>query len=123
MFQDKSSEKPNFWPLSQKEKKTTIVLGVIILVAAMTAVLLTKPQTLEILQPKKSTPSSVGWEDAKKLILDGQVNSVSQGRNLSVTLKLADGGTKTTQEPKIDAVFEVVDECGNPCSGIIKSSE
>jgi hypothetical protein len=42
---------------------------------------------------------------------------------LEVTLELKDGRQLVTTEPEIDAVFDVVDACGEPCADIIMVTE
>lgn len=75
-------------------------------------------------EPTPSPSSdSVSWEEAKRLILNGQVSAVYQSHSLLVTLVLKDGSRKTTTAPKIDIVFDVVRQCGQLCSGIITATE
>lgn len=73
--------------------------------------------------PPAGTSSSVSWEEAKRLILSGQVKEIYQAHSLLVILVLKDGSRKTTTEPKIDIVFDVVRQCGQLCSDIISATE
>lgn len=73
-------------------------------------------------QVKLQVPS-ISWEEAKQLILAGKVEQIHQFHNLTVNLLLKDGTTRTTFEPKIDAVSEVIDQCGKPCFDIIRATE
>ncbi len=73
--------------------------------------------------PGEDLPSSITWEGARELILSGQVTQVSQLHDLTVTLTLADGRLFETIEPDIDDVFDVIDECGDPCSDVIVATE
>ncbi len=65
----------------------------------------------------------VNWEEAQNLILKGEVAQVTQLHNLTVFLTLKDGNMVQTVEPNIDDVFDVVDQCGDPCSDIIIATE
>lgn len=63
-----------------------------------------------------STP--VTWDEATNLILDGKVTQVTQYDNLIVILVLKDGETVSAREPVIDEVFNLIDQCGDPCEDI-----
>jgi hypothetical protein len=65
----------------------------------------------------------LSWDEAQKLILDGKVKQVSQAHSLFVLLTLADGRTLKTIEPRIDAVLEVVKQCGAKCAGLRIATE
>jgi hypothetical protein len=65
----------------------------------------------------------IDWEAAKQMILGGDVAQVMQAHSLEVYLVLKDGREFTTIEPGIDDVFEVVDQCGEVCKGIIQVTE
>jgi inhibitor of cysteine peptidase len=67
--------------------------------------------------------TDIEWEEARELILAGEVAQVTQLHSLEVTLELKDGRQLVTMEPEIDAVFDVVDECGEPCSDIVLATE
>jgi hypothetical protein len=67
--------------------------------------------------------SRIEWEEARELILSGQVEQVVQLHSLEVRLTLKDGRELVTTEPNIDDVFGVVDECGEPCDDIIIATE
>ncbi|MDF1513341.1 MAG: hypothetical protein P1S60_05985, partial [Anaerolineae bacterium] len=67
--------------------------------------------------------STVLWEDAVVLIMEGQVEQVVQLHNLDVTLTLRDGSTLKTVEPQIDEVFDVIKRCGDSCSDMILATE
>jgi inhibitor of cysteine peptidase len=68
-------------------------------------------------------PSRIEWQEAQEHILSGQVEQVVQLHSLEVRLYLEDGRTLVTTEPKIDDVFDVVDECGEPCADMILATE
>jgi hypothetical protein len=63
------------------------------------------------------------WEETKTLILSGQVIEVAQQHSLDVTMILKDGRIVTTVEPEIDAVFILLDECGEICKDVIRATE
>ncbi len=62
--------------------------------------------------------TSVVWDDATKLILDGKVDQVTQYDNLIVILVLKDGQTVSSREPVIDEVFNLIKQCGDSCKDI-----
>lgn len=65
----------------------------------------------------------VSWDEAKDLILSGDVEQVTQLHSLQVTLDLSDGRQLVTTEPEIDAVLDVVDACGAPCADMVLATE
>jgi hypothetical protein len=65
----------------------------------------------------------VSWEEAKQLILDGQVRVVAQSHSLEVSPTLKDGRQLITTEPEIDAVFRVIEQCGEKCADIQVATE
>jgi hypothetical protein len=65
----------------------------------------------------------ITWEEMKALIMDGQVLQVTQLHSLEVTLVLKDGRVVYSVEPEIDAVFVVLDECGEKCMDVIRVTE
>jgi hypothetical protein len=67
--------------------------------------------------------AKITWEEARELILDGQVSQVTQLHSLRVILVLKDGRTVETDEPLSDEVFAVIDECGEVCSDIVIATE
>jgi hypothetical protein len=72
-------------------------------------------------QPIETT--TVTWEEAEQLIRNGEVTQVFQAHSLQVTLTLADGRQVVTTEPSIDAVFRVIQDCGQPCADILQATE
>lgn len=67
--------------------------------------------------------TAITWEETKTLILDGQVVQVTQRHSLIVTLALKDGRIVTTVEPEIGAVIVLLDECGENCKDVIRTTE
>jgi hypothetical protein len=85
-------------------------------------------QTVEGLSGEPGYPAPeegemISWEEAQSLILEGQVTQVTQLHNLSVYLTLEDGSTVQTIEPNIDDVFDVIEQCGDPCANIAIATE
>lgn len=74
-------------------------------------------------EPGINQAAMVTWEEAQNLILEGGVSQVTQLHDLTVILDLKDGTTVKTTEPAIDEVFKVIDQCGDPCSDIIRATE
>lgn len=74
-------------------------------------------------EPQEPSPVDVSWEEARELILAGEVAQVTQLHSLEVTLELKDGRQVVTVEPRIDAVFDVVEECGEACEDIVMVTE
>jgi hypothetical protein len=65
-------------------------------------------------------PTVVTWEEAKRIIKDRNVRSVTQLHSLEVDIRLANGELFTTTEPEIDAVIRWIESCGKRDSiGII----
>jgi inhibitor of cysteine peptidase len=67
--------------------------------------------------------TEVSWDEAQELILGGEVEQVTQLHSREVTLDLRDGRRVVTTEPEIDAVFDVVDACGDPCANMVLATE
>jgi hypothetical protein len=68
-------------------------------------------------------PSAVDWETAVEILNTGEVEMVTQLHSLDVTLTMRDGSEIHTVEPTIDAIFQEVEACGQPCSQIILATE
>jgi hypothetical protein len=71
----------------------------------------------------ESSSTEIPWDEARELILAGEVEQVTQLHSLEVTLELEDGRRLVTTEPAIDDVFDVVDACGEPCADMILATE
>ena len=68
-------------------------------------------------------PNNVDWETAVTLLHGGEVTQITQLHNLTVTLTLESGQEIKTVEPEIDAIFEEISLCGEPCSDITMATE
>ncbi len=80
--------------------------------------------TLKVDNALPETPESdISWDEAREIILSGRVEQVFQLHSRQVTLYLEDGRRLVTVEPHIDAVFDVVEECGDPCADVILATE
>lgn len=73
--------------------------------------------------PPTPYPSDVDWDTAVEILYTGDVEMVMQAHSLDVMLIMKDGSEIHTIEPTIDAVFAEIDQCGQPCSGIIMATE
>jgi hypothetical protein len=73
--------------------------------------------------PGSTEVKTVSWEEAKSILLDGEVAEVFQLHSLEVKLTLKDGSKLSTTEPAIDDVFKVIDECGEKCVDIRVATE
>lgn len=64
--------------------------------------------------PKLSGANDISWEEAKRLVLLGVINTTMQAHNLTVHLVSDSGAVYRTKEPKIDEIWrisQVVDPC------------
>ncbi|MGD9094247.1 MAG: hypothetical protein PVF74_15470 [Anaerolineales bacterium] len=73
--------------------------------------------------PSEGVNVWTAWEDAVVVINSGEVIEVYQAETLHVTLVLGSGTIILAKEPEIDEVFRIIEECGEPCSGVIDKSE
>jgi hypothetical protein len=73
--------------------------------------------------PPEGSGDAIPWEEARALILAGEVEQVTQLHSLQVTLELRDGRRLVTVEPQIDDVFAVVEACGEPCADMVLATE
>ncbi len=67
--------------------------------------------------------AEISWDEAVRLLHDGQVTQVFQAHSLRVVLTLRNGAQVSTVEPSIDAIFFEVQQCGAPCAGIALATE
>jgi hypothetical protein len=67
--------------------------------------------------------ATIRWSDAVDLLHDGHVIGVTQLHSLTVYLSLTNGAEAQTVEPYIDAIFDEVQACGQPCAGIALATE
>ncbi len=68
-------------------------------------------------------PSEVDWETAVEILNTGEVEMVAQLHSLEVILTMKNGVEIHTVEPNIDAIFQEVAKCGQPCSQIMLATE
>src|SRR5947209_327120 len=59
---------------------------------------------------KPDAEGYIPWGDAKRLILSGEVTSVTQTQGLVVTLTLKDGATYKAKEERLDEVWSFIKE-------------
>lgn len=67
--------------------------------------------------------ATIPWDEARLMILAGEVAQVTQLHSLEVTLEMRDGRRLVTVEPQIDEVFAVVEACGEPCADMVLATE
>jgi predicted small lipoprotein YifL len=65
--------------------------------------------------PAPGAGEEISWDEAKTMILNGEINRVMQAHTMVVTLFTKDGRVLVTIEPNIDDVLTVVEECGDVC--------
>lgn len=75
------------------------------------------------LYPDLKDGDEVYWHQAVTMMQNGEVAKVMQAHSLQVTLTLKDGRALKTVEPEIDAVLQVIKECGDLCQGIQVATE
>ncbi|MBN2550108.1 MAG: hypothetical protein JXB15_13170 [Anaerolineales bacterium] len=75
------------------------------------------------LYPDLKDGDEVYWNQAVAMIQNGEVTKVMQAHSLQVTLTLKDGRALITLEPEMDAVLQVITECGDLCQGIQIATE
>lgn len=74
-------------------------------------------------EPEPTLLKDISWDDAQKLILNCDVTLVAQTHSLDVSLDLKDGSVVTAREPKIDAVFALVEKARKTCGDIMMMTE
>jgi hypothetical protein len=75
------------------------------------------------LLPSPSERPSVPWGMAVQVLYTGQVTRFLQTHHLDVSLWLRNATILTTKEPTIDAIFDEVRKCGDPCRNIAWGTE
>ncbi len=65
----------------------------------------------------------VAWEEALAVLNSGEVEQAFQTHALDVALKLKNGRWLHTIEPTNGALFTAIDECGEPCAGVMIATE
>ena len=68
-------------------------------------------------------PAEVDWETAVELLNTGEVEMIAQAHSLDVIFTMKDGSNIHTVEPQIDAIFDEIVKCGQPCSQIAMATE
>ncbi|MDD3794077.1 MAG: hypothetical protein PHI37_04645 [Candidatus Gracilibacteria bacterium] len=63
------------------------------------------------------------WNDVNDILNSGNVKEVFQSHNLDIELHLKNGTIVYVQEPEIDAIFDLINSCGEVCKNIIKGTE
>ncbi len=73
--------------------------------------------------PGSGGTDTISWDEAKSILLNGEVAEIVQLHSLEVKLTLKNGSMLSTTEPAIDDVFKVIDECGEKCADISVATE
>ena len=73
--------------------------------------------------PPTPYPEEVDWETAVEILNTGEVEMAVQLHSLDVTFMMKDGSEIHTVEPTIDAIFDEIEKCGEPCSQIALATE
>jgi len=73
--------------------------------------------------PSPSDHGRMVWSAAIQVLYTGQVTHIFQSHHLDVTLQLKNGTVLVTKEPVIDAIFQEVSRCGEPCRNIEIATE
>lgn len=89
------------------------------------------PPPLPTILPTPASPypiegaeaEEVAWEDAKAMLLDGEVEAVFLFHNLTASMTLKDGRRVKTVQPAADEVLHVIQECGEKCADIRVATE
>lgn len=76
-----------------------------------------------VISESSTEPTRISWEEARELILSGEVEFIFQAHSLEVQINTRDGRRFVTTEPRIDEVFAVVGECGDTCLNIGLATE
>jgi hypothetical protein len=82
--------------------------------ALVKEVLIQEAESLDEDLPRLSGAKDISWEEAKRLVLLGVINTTIQAHNLTVHLVSDSGAVYRTKEPKIDEIWrisQVVDPC------------
>lgn len=74
------------------------------------------------LYPDYMDGDEIVWEHAVALILNGEVDAITENQ-LRVVLNLKDGRTLLTTQPAVGEVLNVIRSCGVPCEEIIVTTE
>lgn len=73
--------------------------------------------------PSEGETNYVEWSQAEAAVMNGDVAEVYQAHTMHVTLVLKDGSVLLAKEPQIDTIFQVLDQCGDPCKDVARATE
>jgi hypothetical protein len=71
-----------------------------------------KADALDMSRIKVGPRNTVSWEDARKIIREGNVKAVSQSHSRHVLIEMQDGTVYRTTEPGLDDVLRLLKETG-----------
>lgn len=66
---------------------------------------------------------TIAWTEVPDILATGNVEMVMQTHSQDVSLLMESGLRYETVEPEIDAIFELVRECGEVCSDVALATE
>lgn len=104
-------------------KNRTLIIGLIILLIIIGIIYFANTKQERSVQPVGPIKIDITWEEAVRILNEGQVASVSQSHNLDVILYLKDGTIINTKEPNMDDIIIEVQKCGEPCKDILIATE
>lgn len=76
-----------------------------------------------IAQPSQAGRRFISWPAMESLIRSCSARSISQSHSLDVRIRLDDGTEYYSVEPRIDAVFVIVQDAGGQCGPVQLSTE
>lgn len=80
-------------------------------------------QLPEVMYPDINDGDEVPWVRAVSMILNGEVTQVTQLHSQQVIIALKDGRAVTSMQPEMDAVFKIIEQCGEKCGDIVVATE
>lgn len=65
----------------------------------------------------------VPYDQAREMVLDGEVSGISQAHSKHAWIMTKDGRRYITKQPRLDDLLNVIEQCGEPCSDIDYGTE
>jgi hypothetical protein len=73
--------------------------------------------------PAPAQGEQIDWAKVPEILTSGNVAEVFQAYSLQVTIKMKDGSGYVVTEPAKNEIFNLLDQCGETCSGVKRISE